>query len=196
MKALKKAAMACMAVGMISAVAAGSAFAADVASEANYADGKVSVADERLGTIGGQMTVLVLAKDADNDGIDANEILYIDQQEDGTTIFQGMGVKGGKLEDGEYVVKIGGENLDEIIVIPFVVGNKGTTIQLGDCDGIEGIDIRDVSALLQHIAETKLLTGDYLVAGDCDGVEGIDIRDVSAVLQHIAETKLLGTVTK
>lgn len=191
MKALKKALLACATVGALSAVVATSAFAATYDKDT----GKVST-EKDLSTYTGQMTVLVIEKGADEKegGIVAEDILYIDQTEAAAGIFQGMGVKGGSLANGTYVVKIGGENVDAILTEEFTVG--GREIQLGDCDGIKGIDGGDVLAVFDHMAEIKVLTDDALIAADCDGITGIDGGDVLAVFDHMAGIKLLGTVTK
>lgn len=190
MKAFKKALMACMAVGALSAVVATSAFAATVSDDKTKVSAGTSMADKS-----GQMTVLVIAKGADNDGIQAEDILYIDQQAAAEGIFQNMGVKGGALADGDYVLKIGGENLDEIIVEEFKVGGASRVIQLGDCDGIDGIDSGDLVAVLNHMFERSVLTGDALIAADCDGITGIDSGDLVAILNHMFERSTLGTVT-
>ena len=192
MKAFKKALMACMAVGALSAVVATSAFAATVSDDKTKVSADTSMADKS-----GQMTVLVIAKGADDDGIQAEDILYIDQQEAAEGIFQSMGVKGGALADGDYVLKIGGENLDEIIVEEFKVGGSSRVIQLGECDGLTAaVNVNDALAVLEHAAGVKLLTGDALIAAECDGLPAaINVNDALAILEHAAGIKTLGTVT-
>ncbi len=216
MKAFKKAVLSCMAVGALSTVIAASAFAA-ATTTAEYKDGKVKSGLD-FSTYGSdQMTVLVISKEADEalaDGgtLSASDILYIDQEAADTEgIFQSMGVRAnyaegdkdaegneikgdGTLKYGTYVVKIGGDS-GAIITAEFTVSASGIKIQLGDCDGITGIDVGDALAILSHISETKILTGHNLIAADCDGIANIDVGDALAILSHISETKLLGTVT-
>lgn len=192
MKALKKALLACATVGALSAVVATSAFAATYDKDT----GKVST-EKDLSTYTGQMTVLVIEKGADEKegGIVAEDILYIDQTEAAAGIFQGMGVKGGSLANGTYVVKIGGENVDAILTEEFTVGGT-KIIQLGECDGEKAaVDVGDALAILKHSAGTELLTGDNLIAAECDGEKAaVDVGDALAVLKHSAGTEVLGTI--
>lgn len=206
MRAFKKALMAFAAVTAVSAAFAATSFAADL--KADYAAGKVTItAGLEEFTEKDQITVLLIKEGAELDdeatpdvneaGIQEGDILYINQAA-GNVGFGDMGVKGGELADGNYTLMVGSD-VDGLSIKTFTVvvssTPAGREIQLGECDGVAGIDMRDPSAILQHIAGTKLLEGDYLIAADCDGVTGIDMRDPSAVLQHIAGTKLLGKIT-
>lgn len=183
MKALKKALMACAAVGALSAVMATSAFAA------TYSDGKVSATTDLSGYTG-QMTVLVLAKGADADGITSDEILYIDQVEAGADIFQNMGVKGGTLANGDYVVKIGGDNVEEIIVEEFKVGGY----KFADVNADNAVDADDVTRLLRHTtnAEPLKYTAEELLAR-CDVTRdsAVDADDVTRLLRHTTNAEPL-----
>ncbi len=218
MRAFKKALMAFAAVTAVSAAFAATSFAADL--KVDYAAGKVAIT-AGMDAIQGQMTVLLIPKGAeeDEDGITEGDILYINQAAANTAnlekkneedldvnaTFGYMGVKGGELKDGWYTLMVGSdaktftdENKTEfkLMTVDFEVKSTpaGREIQLGDCDGIAGLDIGDSSAILQHIAGVALLTGDNLIAADCDGITGLDIGDSSAVLQHIAGVALLDKI--
>lgn len=196
MRAFKKALMAFAAVTAVSAAFAATSFAADLA--ASYNAGKVTVT-AGLEDVSGQMTVLLIEKGADSDGITEDEILYINQAAaNGNATFGEMGVLGGELADGEYTLKVGSDAEGfTLLSVDFKVSSTpaGREIQLGDCDGIAGVDIRDASAIVNNIIGVSTLTGDYAIAADCDGITGIDIRDASAVVNHIIGVATLGTVT-
>ena len=196
MRSFKKALMAFAAVTAVSAAFAATSFAADLA--ASYDAGKVTVT-AGLEEASGQMTVLLIAKGADSDGITEDEILYINQAAaNGNATFGEMGVLGGELADGEYTLKVGSDAEGfTLLSVDFKVSTTpaGREIQLGDCDGIKGIDVGDALAILDHIAEISVLSGDNLKAADCDGITNIDVGDVLAVLDHIAEISSLGTIT-
>ena len=211
MRALKKAILSCMAVGALATVVAASAFAAE--TTATYENGKVSSGLDFSTYNSDQMTVIVIEKGADDDGITADEILYIDQNAaDADAVFQNMGVRAnyaegdvdaegaeikgdGTLKYGTYVVKIGGENVDEIIVAEFTVGPNGITLQYGDCDTVKGVvDTGDITAIIDHMLGISLLTGNDLTAADCDTVKGVvDTGDITAVIDHMLGNSLLGT---
>ncbi len=204
---MKKLFLTCAAVVGISAVFAANVFAADpIVNDAGFSktEGTYSVKSD-LSAYTGQMTILIIPEDVYNNNttINDSDIYYIDQAAapaSGSKIFQSVGILGGTtLKEGtSYIVKIGGENIAEsgIIVEKFTVAKTATgrEIQLGDCDGIKGIDIGDVDAIFSHILKTTLLTGDNLIAADCDGISGIDIGDVDAVFADILKTGKLGTI--
>lgn len=204
--AFKKALMTCAAVGALSVAMAASAFAANELTVSqdktdDVENGKVSIT-AGLDGASGQMTVLIFAEgaDTDEDGLTADEILYIDQLAATTeNLFQGMGIRStaienGKLKAGTYTVLVGSDAEDAgILSGTLTVTAGGASIQLGECDGITGIDGGDVVAVLNHMLERTLLTGDALVAADCDGITGIDGGDVVAILNHMFERATLGT---
>jgi hypothetical protein len=184
---MKKALLSCMAVGALSALLAVSAFAA----EATYDEGRVSVANAGLGENGGQMTVLVISEETEeklNNGekLDAADILYIDQEEDADDIFQNMGVKGGELADGKYVVKIGGTNVDDIIVIPFEVGSQSTVVR-GDANGDTVVDVNDATSILLYTVDQYELDGDKLTAADANLDNIVDVNDGTTILLYTVD---------
>ena len=191
MRTFKKVLLACAAVGTMTAMMASSAFAA------TYADGKASadMSVAELEGVQGQLTVLVIAKGADDDGITADEILYIDQNDAATEgLFQNMGLKGSDtLPDGDYVIKIGGENLDAIIVQEFTIGGGGTVFMWGDVNADNAVNSDDVTRLLRHTTGVELLEylADELVAR-CDVTEDglVNSDDVTRLLRHTTGVEL------
>lgn len=182
MKALKKALLAGAAVGALSAIVATSAFAA------SYADGKVSVETD-LSEYNGQMTVLVIAKGADEKegGIVADDILYIDQTEAAAGIFQDMGVKGGKLDEGEYIVKIGGENVNNIITETLKIEGDKPAYKFADVNADDNVDAEDVTRLLRHTTGIEPLTyeeEELNARCDVNEDETVDAEDVTRLLRH------------
>ena len=202
-KSLRNFVLACTATAAVSLALATSAFAAafpDGSLTYDQAAGTVTVAGTVFESLSGQTTILIYDKAVANPAeLTADDILYINQDDaTNTTTFAGMGLKGGLQEGKTYVVKIGGENIDAdgILVGEVTVGEGGgITIQLGDCDGIPGIDVGDVAAIFGQILNTIPLEGNNLIAADCDGIKGIDVGDVAAVFGHILGQSSLGTTT-
>lgn len=207
MRAFKKL-MAGMIATAIAATLATSAFAAEL-TEA----GKVAVTADEF-TAAGQTTVLIVPATAWESetplaGLTDADILYIDQYEDAATanaaIVAGFGVKlnaEGTLDEGNYYALFGSKSGDDFAITPVAFEVKvdeeepeTKTIQLGECDGIEGITSDDSLMVLKHIAGSVTLTGDALIAAECDGIEGITSDDALNILKHIAGSLTLGTVT-
>ena len=100
---------------------------ADDALGIAYADNAVSVTEDLSTYSGDQMTVLVL--DGDGSVVSESTILYIDQDTapavwEGNEIFQDMGLYLGSnenLPEGSYTVKVGGDNISELLVGTFTV---------------------------------------------------------------------------
>ncbi|SCX22064.1 Leucine rich repeat-containing protein [Ruminococcaceae bacterium P7] len=71
--------------------------------------------------------------------------------------------------------------------IPFVEMVK---FLLGDVDGVDGVNINDVTAIQSHLAELKTVEGVYLLAADAnlDGI--VDISDATAIQMKLAEYEL------
>lgn len=215
MKAFKKAVLSCMAVGALSAMVATAAFADEITVDtATCEAGKITVTSEKLGTYTGQMTVLVISKEADDalaEGgtLSASDILYIDQVEDAAGIFQNMGaranyvdgetkdedgnlVKGdGVLKDGDYVVKIGGDNVDTILTINFTVG--GGTVVLGDVTGEGDVTADDLTGLARHLAKIQLITDPQLLTNaDVTGEGDVTADDLTKLARFLA--KIIGSL--
>ena len=119
--------------------------------------GTVSVATDLKGYAGDQMTVIVIPESAyTSNSIADADILYIDQEaaKADSNIFQGMGVKGGKLDPGTYYIKVGGTNIaaDGIIVEKIVVAADGKVYHygniVGDYNTYEDINTDDAMEIL------------------------------------------------
>ncbi len=125
------------------------------------ATNKVSVTTD-LSTYNGQMTLLVLDKDAS--AITSDTILYIDQDaapEAGAKIFQDMGLKMPAdvttLPAGTYPVKVGS---DDASLTALLVGNIIVTEDAGG-------------------KEIKFIFGDVNNSGAADGIDALDILSYS-----------------
>lgn len=71
--------------------------------------------------------------------------------------------------------------------IPFVVLEK---FLLGDVDGVDGVNINDVTAIQSHLAELKTVEGVYLLAADANQDDVVDISDATAIQMKLAEYEL------
>ena len=162
-----------------------SAFAADLT--ASYADGKVSVDTSFITTeminAGKQMTVVVL--DGNGSTVSTDTIRYIDQETAAADIFQAMGmlVRTGEtaIPDGDYTVKVGGDDITDLYVGKFTVGEQGTkvTLYVGDVNGDKTVDTTDGMAII-----TRAVGGPNNVGGTYDigsePVTGFVIGDVNS----------------
>ena len=134
------------------------------------ATNKVSVTTD-LSTYNGQMTLLVLDKDAS--AVTSDTILYIDQDaapEAGAKIFQDMGLKMPAdvttLPAGTYPVKVGSDDasLTALLVGNIIVtedaGGKKITFVFGDVTGDDKANTDDAVAIM-----AKLIGGSANVGG-------------------------------
>lgn len=118
-KTLKKAIIAITAVALVSASVAFSAFAADPAVSATYADNKITLSI--TGAAEGQVTVLVT--DVNAQTVVAENIFYINQDasENGSLSY----TFDSNLPEGEYEVRVGGAGAgtDGFLTTTFTIGN-------------------------------------------------------------------------
>lgn len=68
--------------------------------------------------------------------------------------------------------------------IPFV---EMVRFLLGDVDGIDGVNINDVTAIQSHLAELKTVEGIYLLAADANQDDIVDISDATAIQMKLAD---------
>ena len=197
MRAFKKALMAFAAVTAVSAAFAATSFADSFVAE--YKEGKVTVASG-LENVSGQMTVLLIEKGADADGITEDEILYINQAgANGNATFGEMGVLNGALEEGKvYTLKVGSD-ADGFEILSFDIDlsvqeeekdvfcnvNKDTVVSMAD-----------VTALVQHLADIVYLSysndaAEYMARCNANGDEVVSMADVTALVQHLADIKYI-----
>lgn len=191
MKNFKKVVAAAAAVAMTMSIGV-SAFA-EATATASYADGKVNVKGVTMDN-DKQYTVIVIAADKANKTLEAADLYYINQGDNKQAFWtNGLGVKE-DLKAGNYIARIGGEDLAEVIEIPFTVGAAGETILLGDTNLDNFVNISDVNPIIQHILEATILTGKAAKAADTNKDEFINISDVNPIIQHILGAEALGTV--
>lgn len=68
--------------------------------------------------------------------------------------------------------------------IPYVLLDG---VRLGDADGVDGVNINDVTAIQSHLAELKTVEGIYLMAADANQDDIVDISDATVIQMYIAE---------
>lgn len=148
-----------------------------------------------------QWTVVIIPKALQNETLAADDLLYINQgtSADEFWMAKGMGTKGGKLADGEYIIRIGGQAIStaaDLIEIELKVGSEGRELQLGDVDFADGIGTPDVNMILDYMLGTIALEGDALAVADVDQADGVGTPDVNMILDYMLGTILeLGTIT-
>ena len=71
--------------------------------------------------------------------------------------------------------------------IPYIAT---ANFMLGDVDGVDGININDVTAIQSHLAELKTVEGIYLLAADANQDDIVDISDATAIQMKLAEYEL------
>lgn len=198
-KSLRNFVLACTATAAVSLALATSAFAADFPDGSltyDQAAGTVTVAGTVFESLSGQTTILIYDKAVENPAeLTGDQILYINQDDaTNTTTFAGMGLKGGLQEGKTYVVKIGGENMpDGILVGEVTVGEGGEiTYKLGDVNNDEAIDGQDASLILQDFLSISKLEGPGAVAADVNVDTAIDGQDASLVLQDFLGIDKIG----
>ena len=203
--------LACTAAGVMAVAVSASALCAqiNVDNGATYAvdeAGKytVSVAAEVLSGKTGQMTVLVTPKGAleKEGGLQDSDILYIDQLAAADGIFQEMGVKGALVENEEYDVFVGGENVTNeageasFYRTSFTVAKQGGThvVVLGQVNDDEYITGSDAVLVLKAAVGNETLTGDKWIAANCDLNEYITGSDAVLILKAAVGNAKLGKV--
>lgn len=193
-KSLRNFVLACTATAAVSLALATSAFAETIPNgslEYNLEAGTVTVKASFLETLSGQTTILIYDKDVpDPANLTADQILYINQDDAGTvTTFTGMGLKGGLVAGKTYVIKVGGENLQNgVYVGELSIDESGeVTYKWGDVNADDAVNAEDVTRLLRHTTGAESLTyeEDELI-GRCDvTLDGqVNAEDVTRLLRH------------
>lgn len=182
----------CTAIAGISAAFAVAANAEPITNNTyDKTAGTVSVASDLKGYAGDQMTVIVIPESAyTSNSIADADILYIDQEaaKADSNIFQGMGVKGGKLDPGTYYIKVGGTNIaaDGIIVEKIVVAADGKVYLYGDVDEDSEVTINDALEIVNFYNYNESVFDDEaewrLVAGDVDEDSEVTINDALEIV--------------
>ena len=159
-----------------------------LAATADYEDGfvKLTGIDEVINAEN-QWTVVVIDAAKQNATLTAEDLYYINQGTSGDAFWtDGMGTKV-ELEDGDYIVRIGGETItsaDDLIEITLTVSStpEGPVYILGDVDNNQVINATDAAWILTKYGNsaTVLPTPDYVA--DVDGNEVINATDAAWVL--------------
>lgn len=200
-KSLKKFLVACAAVTTVTLACAASAFAADTYSSVgdiikSFDGAKVSIDMSKVAVSGtpvtGQLTILILDKDAVETAVVAEKILYIDQGDSlANGLFQGMGLKLATgttaLPVGEYLVKIGGENVAESGIFKGtlkVTAGGEVEFTLGDVNDDEFIDTEDATMILRNFLSLVEFTPTQTLAADVNKDAFVDTEDATLVLRH------------
>ena len=58
---------------------------------------------------------------------------------------------------------------------------------LGDVDGVDNVNINDVTAIQSHLAEINTVEGVFLLAADANQDDIVDISDATAIQMKLAE---------
>lgn len=178
---------------MMSLTMSVSAFAAAGTATASYKDGFVKLSGTEDINAENQWTVVVISKADQNATLTADKLYYINQGTSGDTFWtNGMGTKV-ELEDGDYIVRIGGEtitNAEDLIEIELTVATTpvGPTYKLGDVNADDAINMGDAAAVLNHFMEyTPITDANAKLAADVNGDEAINMGDAAAILNHFME---------
>lgn len=129
---------------------------------------------------------LVLALSGDSDVPTQDNIVYIDQT-GATSTTVTFNVYPSTLTSGAtynvYMVGTGaGESYKKVASFTYYA-----PYVLGDCDGEVGIDVRDATAILNHIVKNKILEGSNLNAADVTKDGKVDIDDATRLLNYIVQ---------
>lgn len=129
---------------------------------------------------------LVLALSGDSDVPTQDNIVYIDQI-GATSTTVTFNVYPSTLTSGAtynvYMVGTGeGESYKKVASFTYYA-----PYVLGDCDGEVGIDVRDATAILNHIVKNKILEGSNLNAADVTKDGKVDIDDATRLLNYIVQ---------
>lgn len=187
-KSLTKLIVSCAAV---TAVAAAMAV---TASAANYDTGVTEITNSNAvpAAAGKQATILVQKKT--DTALTEGDIFYIDQNEAAAANWATIKFAEG-LEDGDYVIKMGGEGVTEIVSEEFTVGkviDETEDVLLGNVNrdkdetGKDIVDYQDATIMLEADAGLKTLTDDEKLLANINKDDVVDYSDATAALEHDA----------
>lgn len=191
-----------------------SAFAAQTGkATASYENGYVRLSNTSDINATNQWTVVIIPKAKQLSTLSDSDLLYINQGTDAepfwtgtittnadstTTVSGGMGVKGGTLPDGDYIVRIGGETITDannLIEIALNVSSTPTTktYTYGDVDNSGKIDNKDAMEILYKYARMKSVFDDGAAwrqtAANVNGDTKVDNKDAMEILYKYARMK-------
>lgn len=166
-------------VSAIAAVTSMPAMAADYAEDNNSVAYAVPTPDSDT-----SMTIIVVPKGAE---VTYDNIYYINQNKElsGDAL-----LKGKKLADGTYVVKVGYYKDGEFAIMEdeFVVGEtvEDTTYTLGDVDNDGVVTVLDALCTVQAVAGINELTNTQILAADVDKDNLVTVLDALDIAKYIA----------
>ena len=188
-KSLTKILASCAVAASLTAVMAVSASAAT-----SYSDGKITT-DLASGTeVGKQATVLVYKADSVDAEATAETIKFIDQQANAAGLWSEIAAT---LEDGKYVIKMGGENKEdgtavEVVADTFTVGAAaGETVLKGDVNDKDGVTAADALITLRftvgnETAKGIINTPKKEFIADVNDKDGVTAADALIILRSTA----------
>lgn len=192
MKKFTKLFLSCAAVAAVTAAVATSAMAADVTGDLAGAydetTGKLSLTTEFSGTT----TVLVLAPGANTTSVAADDILYIDQVEDGN--LGDMGLKGAPTADdedalGTYNVLVGSYVDSEFVVKTASFRLGSASVWVGDVNMDDKINLSDATVIVKHATKASLLTDESaLIAADTNEDDKINLSDATCIVKYATKS--------
>lgn len=113
----------------------------------------------------------------------AENIVYVDQAAADSSGAVTFNAYPSTLAQDHYCVYVVGK--DKPVTTKAAEFDTYQPYTLGDCDGVEGIDVRDVAAVLNHIVGNHLLEGDRYMAADVTKDTKVDINDAAMLLNYI-----------
>ena len=186
MKNLKK--IFAIALSVATVAMSTSAFAATYDAEAT----SVALTTEEIATLdsyAGQMTVVVVPKTF-GESSTAADIYYINQDDAAAfaAIIADMGVKAALDDTKEWEVRIGGENVAEVVTFDVVFEEEGPVVRYGDANADGAIELKDATLVLQYVAEwASAVEAIDAKGGDANRDGAIELKDATLILQYVAE---------
>lgn len=122
-----------------------------------------------IGETTGQMTVVV-TPDTFGENSTADDIYYINQDDAAAfaAIIENMGVKAALDDTKKWQVRIGGENVDEVIVLNVEFEEEGPVYKLGDVDNDGAPTAADALKVIEFTLGTTTLEDIQKLAADVD----------------------------
>lgn len=122
-----------------------------------------------IGETTGQMTVVV-TPDTFGENSTADDIYYINQDDAAAfaAIIENMGVKAALDGEKKWQVRIGGENVDEVIVLNVEFEEEGPVYKLGDVDNDGAPTAADALKVIEFTLGTTTLEDIQKLAADVD----------------------------
>ncbi len=168
-------------IASCAAIAAVSTAMAVSASAATYEEGKVTPGITSAAADGAQATILVYKADSAETEATADTILYIDQAAKTADLWKELSLT---LEDGKYVIKMGGEGA---AVASEVLSIGVPDVTVGDVNADTFIDVEDATMVISYFLEKSDLTADQLVAADTNLDNAQDVEDATNIISYFLE---------